>query len=90
MSSYDEMKEHTLFGLDFMATREEQRDLWLKLCLTTESQAWGIAHKACYHGTFDPTTPQGVRLVTALENSEVAMTKLCHRLIGEMIARRDA
>jgi len=92
--SYDdgnELVDCEIFGMKFGATHQEQRDLWLKLSTSPQSTEWGRCRNLMTMlVSHNDLTPQIRDLADRMENADQAMTKLAHRLVGEMIAQRAA
>lgn len=74
----------TLFGLQFQATRRQQRELWMKLSTSKESREWGIARNLVNILCGQVAMDEQRRLAEHMENCDVAMTKLAAKLIDEL------
>ena len=83
-----ELKDRVLFGLHFQATDVEQRELWMQLSLTQQSKEWGTLRNLTNIVVARQKDPWVIELAERMEAADTAMTKLCYKLIGEMIAAR--
>lgn len=90
MSFEDQEKsEFELFGLKFQATFAEQRALWLKLSMSTESKEWGICRNLVNLVVARAEEGWVHRLAARMDAAEQAMTRLAAHLIDEMEALRQ-
>lgn len=83
-----ERSERLLFGLPYMATLEEHRELTLALSRTTESVVWGKFHHLEQLVTFDSNCPAAIELATAIEAAETRLQGKAGMLIRDLIADR--
>jgi len=84
----EEKKDHMIFGLSFSGTDKEQRDLWLRLCKTSESKTWGYVKNQMALSLTAELQPHHNKLGVDMDACDTVMTKLTYRFIEEMIAAR--
>jgi hypothetical protein len=87
--TFEEPREHMVFGLSFTATNTEQRSVWLAMCRSSVSRQWGPLHHAVKHCYLEAHDPKTVDLLQRLELAEAAMTELAAKLIADLERRRD-
>lgn len=83
-----ERSERSLFGLPYMATLEEHRELTMQLSRTQESEKWGQLHHLQQLVTFNCDDPGVYELASKIEAAEAQLQGKAFQLIRDMIAER--
>lgn len=85
MSDSLERKPHKLYGLDYMATEAQGREMTLRLTNSPVWIEWCAVDYQVKQGRFDATDPVAARLCSRLAELEREMVRTAAKLIADMV-----
>lgn len=85
MTDYPERESRDLFGLEYLATNEEENEIFYRMVQTSEWQEHRRVMNTLQHGYYDISNPVASGLLNANAQAEVDANLACVKVARKII-----